>query len=162
MVLLRQNVDADSISDLSVFSEKIPILSAQLSQGLPYYPTLVALRSVLEREFFLYPYDYCEHASRLVREVLELRYGVEEVIGNFLWEETLGLIKPHMWNYDSSHGLYIDLSIDQFYFRLPKVAVFPQRIRFLQEEKKQRYIPQSTKMLGIERIVDTFSKTKTR
>ena len=73
-----------------------------------------------------YPQQCCQIASRKVANALGERFGVEEIAGYY----TVGMMR-HAWNYDVQRGLYIDLTLDQFYEGFPQVTLLPATVHSL-------------------------------
>ena len=88
-----------------------------------YYNKLVVIRGVLEEEIFNFPKSKCQHASRVLKEVLDL----EEVAGHYL------PVRWHAWNYDPKNKLYVDLTMDQFDDCHNKIMVLPVGSSLLRE-----------------------------
>ncbi len=102
-------------------AERVRRSTERYAAELSYFEELGAIRAELEGEYMFYPSHCCEKAGRTVRQVLGERYGLEEVAGYYR-----PTMERHAWNYDAQRGLYIDLTLDQFFLEFPAVALVPE------------------------------------
>lgn len=88
---------------------------------LPYGSILEATRNVLEIRIKDFPNQGCQFTSRLLSSLRPI-VTLDEVGGYFRHSSVQGT-KNHVWVEDKQRGLYIDLTLDQFLDRAPRVAI---------------------------------------
>lgn len=91
-------------------------------ETLSYHRELTIARTGLQRLIPSFPKDCCQLTARLVQRTLGLeeRAGHHKVNGRIPKESIL-----HAWNLDEKRGLYVDLTLNQFFPDAPEIAVLP-------------------------------------
>jgi len=120
---------------------------------IEYYKQLADIRNLLENLLQGFPLAKCQHATRIVKQII----GLEELAGEYtpkgMW---------HAWNYDTKLGLYVDLTQDQFTDSAGKVCILPEYTSILKEmpertvHQRNKKDPDFTKQVKI--LIDIYNK----
>jgi hypothetical protein len=90
---------------------------------------LIYIRDRLEQAIPGYPTHQCYKAARIIHEIL----GFPIIGGEYLGLTSEYIPRHHVWNYDPQTKLYVDITLDQFSGKYPKVTFLPNSTPLLKK-----------------------------